>query len=176
MIRRLVALLGLAALNSLIACASSAPSVYDFHDRILRPLAAQKADDVAEQNGLHVRKAFEKAEQAPNERWFEYVYWGLDALGVAGYGMPGQGRLLEKLKGYNPRSSAKNRDAILKAVLLQIDEERVADRKLILNNLVNHTSQEFAVFGTVYSVCDEGVERRYRAQGDTFSRLKDKSC
>ncbi len=88
MIRRLVALLGLVALNSVIACASSAPSVYDFHDRILRPLAAQKADDVAEQNRLHVRKAFEKADQAPNDRWFEYVYWGLDALGVAGYGMP----------------------------------------------------------------------------------------
>jgi hypothetical protein len=161
---------------SLTACAIAAPSLYDFHDRILRPLAAQKADDLAEQNRLHVRKAFEKAEQAPNGRWVEYFYWGLDALGVAGYGMPGQGRLLEKFKGYYQGSSTKNRDAILRAVLLQIDEERIADRQLMLKTLIDHTSQELAVFGTVYAVCDEGVARRYRAQGDTFSRLEDKSC
>jgi hypothetical protein len=172
--RRFVGLIGAVALSvSLIACA---PSLYDFHDRILEPLAAQKADEVAEQNRLHVRKAFEKAKESPYERWFQFFYWSLDALGVAGYGMPAQGRLLEKLQQYYRRSSNKSREAILQAVLLQIDEERATDKQLILNNLIDRTSQEFAFFGRIYSVCVDGVARRYRASGDTFRRLEDQPC
>lgn len=161
------------ALSAFVA--ACAPSLYDFHDRILEPLAAKKADEVAEQNSLHVREAFEKAEQAPEGRWFEYFYRGLDILAIVGYGVPGQGRLLEKLKDYYQRSSAKSRDTILKAVLHQIDEERVSDKQMILNNLIDQTSQEFAVFGKIYSVCQDGIARRYRASGDTFRRLEDHS-
>lgn len=174
--RRVVILSAVLILTSTACTTTSAPSVYDFHDQILRPLAAQKADDLAEQNRLHARKAFEKAKQAPNDRWIEYFYWGLDALGIAGYGMPGQGRLLEKFKDYYQRSSAKNRDAVLSAVLIQIDEERITDRELMLKNLIDQTSREFSVFVTVYAVCDEGIARRYRARGNSFSRLEDKSC
>ena len=171
---RSVGLIGAVALSaSVTACA---PSLYDFHDRVLEPLAAQKADEVAEQNRLQVRRAFEKAEQAPQGRWFEYVYLSLDALGVVGYGMPGQGRLLEKLRDYYQRSSVKNRDTILRAVLHQIDEERVTDKQMILNKLIDQTSQEVAFFGKIYSVCLDGVARRYRASGDTFRRLEGQSC
>ncbi len=171
---RSAGLIGSLALSASIT--GCAPSLYDFHDRILAPLAAQKVDEVAEQNRLIVRRAFAKAEQAPQGRWFEYFSWSLDALGVVGYGMPGQGRLLEKLKDYYQRSSVKNRDVILKAVLHQIDEERITDKQAMLNNLIDHTSQEFALFGRIYSVCIDGTARRYRASGDTFRRLEDKSC
>lgn len=171
---RSVGLIGAVALSaSVTACA---PSLYDFHDRVLAPLAAQKADEVAEQNRLQVRRAFEKAEQASQQRWFEYLYLSLDALGVVGYGMPGQGRLLEKFKDYYQRSSAKTRDITLKALLLQIDEERITDKQVILKKLIDQSSQEFALFGRIYFVCLDGVARRYRASGDTFRRLEDQSC
>lgn len=171
---RSAGLIGALALSaSLTGCA---PTLYDFHDRILAPLAAQQADDVAEHNRLVARRAFEKATEAPQGRWFEYFSWSLDALGVVGYGMPGQGRLLEKLRDYYGRSSANNRDVILKAVLHQIDEERLTDKQAMLNNLINHTSQEFAFYGRIYRVCIDGTARRYRASGDTFRRLEDESC
>lgn len=131
---------------------------------------------MAEQNRLHVRRAFEKAEQAPQGRWFEYFYRGLDVLAVLGYGMPGQGRLVEKIQDYYQQSSAKNRGTILKAVLHQIDEERITDKQMILNDLIDRTSQEFALFGKIYSVCIDGVARRYRASGDAFRRLENHSC
>ncbi len=158
---------------SLVACA---PSRYDFRDQILEPLAVQKANELAEQNRLHVRRAFEEAKRVSNDRWFPFFYWGLDALGIAGYGVPGQGRVLEKLREYYQRSSDKSRDATLNAVLTQIEEERITDTHVILDELTRQTSHEWALFGRIYSVCLDGVARRYRASGNAFRRLEDKPC
>lgn len=158
---------------SVVACA---PSLYDFHDQILAPLARQQADEQAEQNRLHIRRAFEHAKRLSNDRWYNYVYWGLDALGFAGYGMPGQGRLLETLKELYAHSSHNNREALLNAVLAQIDEERITDRQLILNDFTKHTSQELAFYGRIYAVCVDGMARRYRGRGHAFTRLEDKPC
>src|SRR5688572_20431870 len=99
-----------------VCCTACAPSRYDFHERILEPLASQKAADLAEQNKLQIRRAFDDANrqhELPGERWFGLFYWGLDALGFAGYGMPGQGRILEKLKEWYRHSSAETREAEL---------------------------------------------------------------
>jgi hypothetical protein len=161
------------------ALAACAPTFHDFHDRILEPLAVQKADELAEQNRIQVRQAFEEAtrrDPLPGERWFEFLYWGLDAMGFAGYGVPGQGRVLEKFKDYYQRASRKHREDELNEVLRRIDEEKVTNRTSILNQLADHTTQEFALFGKVYAVCLDGVARRYRATGNSFSRLHDKPC
>ena len=171
---RIISALALSA-----ALAGCAPTFHDFHDRILEPLAIQKADELAEQNRVQVRRAFEESklrDQLPGERWFEFFYWGLDAMGFAGYGVPGQGRLLEKFKEYYQRAARKYREEELNEVLRRIEEEKVPNRKAILNQLTDHTTEEFALFGKIYAVCLDGTERRYRASGDTFRRLDDKPC
>ena len=173
-------LVGVAAAILLIAaCAACTPSLYDFHERILEPLALQKADAMAEQNRIQVRRAFEEAkqhDQFPGERWFGYVYWGLDALGFAGYGMPGQGRIVEKLKEWYQRSAHRAREAELNEVLHRIDEEKATNRKVILKDLIDHSFEESALIGKIYSVCVDGFARRYRAGGGALSRLEDTPC
>jgi hypothetical protein len=168
-----------AGLVAILLAAACAPSLYDFHDRVLEPLAIQKADDLAEGTRLRVLKAFEEAkrrEQWPGQRWYGLVYWGLDALGFAGYGLPGQGRILEQLREYYQRHSAATREAELREMLRLIDERRGANRTAIQKDLVSHTSEEFALFGRIYSVCVEDVRRRYRAIGNVFRRLEDREC
>jgi hypothetical protein len=161
---------------SLAACASS---IDEFHHQVLVPLAAQKADELAEHNRLQVSKAFEEAkryDRLPGERWFDLFYWGLDALGFAGYGMPGQGRILEKLKEFYTRTSTRRRELELQAVLRRIEEEKVTNRKSILNDLINHTSEEFSLFGRIYSVCQDGIALRYRKSSHGFRNLYDQPC
>jgi hypothetical protein len=173
----LFALTGAGLLSLLLtACA---PSLQDFHDRVLEPLAVYKAEELAEQNRLQVRLAFEEAKrrgQWPGERWFELFSWSLDALGLAGYGIPGQGRIVEKVKEFYQRSSDKKRETELRGLLAGIEEQRSANEKAIFHELINQTSEEPALYGRIYSVCEEGTARRYRGTGNGFRRLADRPC
>jgi hypothetical protein len=157
-------------------CAGCAPSLHDFDDRILEPLAVRKADELAAGTRLRILKTFDARNQWPGERWFGVVYWGLDALGYAGYGLPGQGHLLEKLKEYYRRGWTEKRKAELDEMLLRIEEQKLANKTMIFQDLVRHTSEEFTLFGRIYVVCIDDVARRYRATGHEFRRLEDRRC
>ena len=160
----------------LTACA---PSLQDFHDRVLEPLAVHKADELAEQNRLQIRRAFEEAKrrgQWPCERWVEFFSWSLDALGLAGYGIPGQGRILDKVKEVYQRSSDRRRETELRELLAGIEGQRTTNETAIFNELVDQTSEEPALYGRIYSVCEEGTARRYRGTGHEFRRLEDRPC
>ena len=165
-----------AALMLAAVCAGCAPSLHDFHDRILEPLAIRKADELADGTRLRILKTLESRNQWPGERWYGVVYWGLDALGYAGYGLPGQGRLLEKLKEYYHRGWTERRNSELDEILLRIEEQRRANKTAILQDLIGHTAEEFALFGRIYVVCIDDVARRYRATGHEFRRLEDRPC
>jgi hypothetical protein len=165
-----------AALMLTAVCAGCAQSLHDFHDRILEPLAVRKADELADGTRLRILKTFEAGNQWLGERWYGLAYWGLDALGFSGYGLPGQGRLLEKLKEYYHRRWTEKRKAELDEMFLRIEEQRLANKTMILQDLIRNTSEEFALFGRIYVVCLDDVAQRYRATSHEFRRLESGQC
>src|SRR5262245_32515652 len=136
-----------AALMLAAVCAGCAQSLHDFHDRILEPVAVREAEELADGTRLQILKDFSASNHCPGERWYGVASWGLDALGVSGYGLPGQGRLLEKLTEYYHRRWTDKRKAELDEMFHLIEQQRLANKTMILQDLMRNTSEEFALFG-----------------------------
>lgn len=142
---------------SLLALPAYGQSLSDFQTLILSPLATQAAHEQAEAKRNALTKAMAEA-------GFNRGTWAM---------IPGLKDLAPLMDALSGQPTSEQLETFHRILLAHIDAQAKSRAELYAADLLLKTRTEP---GSVFSVCDQAIARRWKANGGNFTRLPDNPC
>lgn len=142
---------------SLLALPAYGQSLSDFRDFILSPLATQAAHEQAESKRKALTKTIADAE-------FNRGTWAV---------IPGLKDIAPLMDALSGQPTSEQLEAFQRILLNHIDAQAKSRADLYTADLLLKTRTEP---GGVFSVCDQAIARRWKANSGNFTRLPDNPC
>ena len=142
---------------SLLALPAYGQSLSDFQTLILSPLATQAAHEQAEAKRNALTKTITDAE-------FNRGTWAV---------IPGLKDLAPLMDALSGQPTSEQLETFHRILLAHIDAQAKSRAELYTADLLLKTRTEP---GGLFSVCDQAIARRWKANGGNFTRLPDNPC